>query len=150
MFDRGEKSSFVDNLIIGKRGTIVGTKRTAAGVETKDDAMNVLKKFDKSEDIPNDYIKEHTDRLENDEDPKEVVSDFFQSLHENKKDANKITIHTAHMLRKAGMFKRADKDVYQDTKTSDFWKISDDKKHVMRVFKEIEGGIADRSASKKN
>jgi hypothetical protein len=145
MFQRDGNSEFVDKLIFGKRGNLIGLKKAQEnGVETKEDATNLLKKFDKSEDIPNSYVKEHNDRIESGDSPKEVITDFFEGLNKVKKDANKMTLRTAHLLRQAGVFNRADKDVYQDLKTSDFWKISDDKKHVMRVFKEVEGGISDR------
>ncbi|MDD5651384.1 MAG: hypothetical protein PHF86_13375, partial [Candidatus Nanoarchaeia archaeon] len=55
---------------------------------------------------------------------------------------------TAMAYRQVGIFKVAGRDVYEDLETGDFWKISEDKKHVMRLFKEDEKGVADKKASK--
>ena len=38
-----------------------------------------------------------------------------------------------------GFFKKAQRDVYQDTETGDFWVISEDNSSVQRMFKENEG-----------
>jgi hypothetical protein len=154
MIRRDGTSDFFDNMKIMKRGTLIvktASKKIAAGgngVETKDEAHNLLNKFDKSKDIPDTYIDEHKQRLEKDE-PKEVVKDFFKGLHEVKKTKNQLQIRTAKLLRQNGLFKKAGKDVYQDLETNDFWKVSEDKKHVVRLFKELDGGIANRSAKQK-
>lgn len=151
---RDGQSDFFDSLKVMKRGTIIvktASKKVVTadgGVETKDEAHNLLDKFDKSKDIPDDYISKHKERLDKDHEPKEVVKDFFKGLHEVKKTKNEMLIVTAKLLRQNGLFKKAAKDVYQDLETNDFWKVSEDKKHVIRLFKELDGGISDRSAKK--
>lgn len=139
---REGQSEFVDTLSVSKRGNVfvkTASKQAANdGVESKDDAKSMLEKFDKSEDIPDEYIQEHHDRLEKGHDPKEVTTDFFKGLNKAKA-SNKLTIRTAKIFRQSGIFKKADRDVYQDTQTGDYWKISDDKKSVIRLFKEVDG-----------
>jgi hypothetical protein len=150
---RDGQSDFFDNLKVMPRGTLIvksASKKVVAegGVETKEDAHNLLNKFDKSKDIPDEYIAKHKERLD-DEEPKEVVKDFFKGLQDVKKSKNTLQIRTAKLLRQNGQFKKASKDVYQDLATNDFWKVSEDKKHVIRLFKELDGGVANRSANKK-
>lgn len=64
------------------------------------------------------------------------------------KTASKLTIKEAKTLRQAGIFKLAERDLYQHMETGDFWKISEDKKGLVRMFKE-QNGVADKAASKK-
>ena len=63
--------------------------------------------------------------------------------HPIKKSA-KMTLREARMARRSGSFiKVAGRvDLYQDTKTNDFWKISDDKQHIERQFDENNSVIA--------
>jgi hypothetical protein len=163
---RDGKSDFVDSLIVGKRGTILkvagtikgpgipdGTgpmrntpgcpfseeKQGDFGADTKPEAENVLNKFDKSQDIPDKYIKIFIKRLDDGDDPKTVMTDFFKGLQEAKKSKNKMTIRTAKLFRQSGIFKIAEVDVYQDLSSGEFWKICDDGKSVARMFKEIDG-----------
>jgi hypothetical protein len=65
-----------------------------------------------------------------------------------RKSKNEMSIVTAKTLRQAGIFKFAGRDVYEDLHTSEFWKISEDKKHVVRLFKEDEKGVSNKKASK--
>jgi len=140
MIRRDGESSFVDNLLVSKRGNVFIKKASVqtAAVESKEDAKNLLDKFDKSKDIPDEYIQEHHDRLEKGDDHAEVVSDFFKGLNKAK-SSKKMTIRTAKLFRQYGIFKKAERDVYQNAETGDFWKISEDKKYVVRMFKEIDG-----------
>lgn len=73
----------------------------------------------------------------------EVVVKEASDTHPIAKSA-KMTLHEARIARRAGTFvKVAGKvDLYQNTKTNDFWKISDDKKHVERLFDENNGVVA--------
>ena len=70
------------------------------------------------------------------------MSDFFKGLDEVKTSSNTFSIRTAMSLRQCGIFKKAERDVYQNLETGDFWKISEDGKNVVRMFKEIDG-VAD-------
>ena len=141
MIRRDGESEFVKNLDVSRRGNIkVAAKdKGEKGADTLDEAHNVLKKFDDSPDVPDDHIKEHKDRLEKGHNPKEVMSDFFQGLDEAKDKKATLDIKTAKAFRQAGIFKKAEKDVYQDLETGDFWKISEDKKKIQRMFTENEG-----------
>ena len=145
MIRRDGQSQFLDNMIVTKRGNIVKKASTiviaedAPGADTKPEAQNILKKFDKSEDIPDEYIQKFVERIESGEEPKAVMKDFFQGLNEVKKSHNTLSIRTAKMFRQHGIFKKAERDVYQNLDTGDFWKISDDGKNVVRMFKEVDG-----------
>ena len=153
MIRREGYSEFIEGMKISKRGSIlkVASIKDAKrpGVETKEDAINLLKKFDKSPDIKDEHIDEHKEKIEQGEDPRDTIKQFFKGLPDAKKSKNTMTIKTAKLLRQAGMFKMTEKDLYQDLITSDFWKISEDGKNVVRVFKEKDG-IADKSAKKKD
>ena len=139
MIRRDGESDFVNGLLLSKRGNVFLKKASKqSAIESKDDAKDLLNKFDKSKDIPDDYIKEHHDRLEKGDDHSEVVSDFFKGLNDVK-SFKQFTIKTAKLLRQQGIFKKAERDVYQNAETGDFWKISEDKKYVVRMFKEIDG-----------
>jgi hypothetical protein len=56
----------------------------------------------------------------------------------------KMTLREVRVARRSGSFvKVAGRiDLYQNTATNDFWKISDDKKHVERLFDENNGVLA--------
>ena len=70
MLLRDGKSNFVESLKFGKRGTILKVANKAKelqdepGADTEPEAKNVLKKFDKSKDIPDSYIDEHVKMIE--------------------------------------------------------------------------------------
>ena len=142
---RDGESDFVNNIKVSKRGNITKTASTiikakdGAGADTKAEAENVLKKFDKSPDIEDSYINEHVKRIENGEDPKIVMKDFFKGLQKAKESSNTLSIRTAKLYRQHGIFKIAERNVYQDLESGDYWKISDDKKGVMRMFQEVDG-----------
>lgn len=142
MIRRDGQSKFVDELVVGKRGNIIKTasyKNAEAGADTAPEAKNVLKKFDKSPDVPDEYINKHVKMLEDGSDPKKVMNDFFKGLQKVKKSENQMTIRTAKLLRQNGMFKFAETNVYQDLDSGDFWKICEDGKSVIRMFKEVDG-----------
>jgi hypothetical protein len=154
MFTR--ESELLKNLKVVRRTGMVkfaaAVPFTGAGsdeekeIESAPSAKKVLRKFKKSPDIPREYIREHEKKLTKGERPKNVVQDFFEGLQEVKKEG-KLQIITAKLFRQHGIFKVAEKSVYQDLKTGDFWKISDDKKSVMRMFKEIDG-VSDRASDR--
>ena len=146
MLSVSRESKFINDIIVSKRGNILGIVKAkkvvlAEDVETKEQAHGVFDKFDKSPDIEDEHIKEHKERLDKGHEPKEVVKDFFQGLQDAKKSSKTLTIRTAKLLRQAGIFKKAERDVYQNLETGDFWKISDDKKNVVRMFEEKEGAV---------
>jgi len=145
---REGQSDFVDGLTVSKRGTvrIASVVKKAQGAETEGDAHNVLDKFDKSEDVPDEYIQEHKKRIDDGDDHKEVLSDFFKGLQKAKGAKQNLTIKTAKLLRQNGVFKLAGRGVYEDLQTGDFWKLSEDHKTVVRMFKENENGTADKVA----
>lgn len=76
-----------------------------------------------------------------------VTATVSKELTAKVKTASTLTIKEAKMLRQAGMFKVAERDLYQNMETGDFWKISEDKKGLVRMFKE-QDGIADKVAKK--
>jgi len=147
-------SNFLDDIEFGKRGSIMKKASKNAGVpkkikklfdtpaaDTPEEAKNVLHKFDDSPDIPNEYINEHLERIEKGENARDVMTDFFKGLNEAKTSNKEISIITAKAFRQTGMFKKtaSSRDLYQDLKTGDFWKISEDGKTVVRMFKEVDG-----------
>lgn len=73
----------------------------------------------------------------------EKVGTIGQMNHPASKTAEMISLHQARIARRQGTFiKVAGKfDLYQDVNTKDFWKISDDKKSVVRVFDDENGII---------
>lgn len=139
MIRRDGDSEFVNNLDVSKRGNIKIASKDEKGADTPEEAHNVLKKFDTSPDVPDEHIDEHKKKLDEGQDPKKVMTDFFQGLDEAKEKKSSLDIKTAKAFRQTGIFKKADRDVYQDLKTGDFWKISEDKKNVSRLFTENEG-----------
>jgi hypothetical protein len=85
MIRRDGQSSFVDNLIVSKRGNVflkIAAKQE--GVENHEDIKKLLDKFDKSPDIPDEYIQQHHKRIEKGHDPKEITKDFFKGLQKAK------------------------------------------------------------------
>ncbi len=71
----------------------------------------------------------------------EKVGSIGEMNHPATKTAEIISLHQARIARREGRFvKVAGKfDLYQDVKTNDFWKISEDKKNVVRLFEEENG-----------
>lgn len=149
MIRREGQSKFVEDLEVSKRGNILKSAAvkkekdgTEIGADTPEEAKNVLHKFDSSPDVPNDYINKHVKRIDDGENAKKVMSDFFTGLDEAKEDkeaSNEKSIRTAKTLRQCGIWKKAERDVYQNADTGDFWKISEDGKKVVRMFKEVDG-----------
>jgi len=54
-----------------------------------------------------------------------------------------MTLYQVRIARRTGQFIKVagKKDLYQEIETNDFWKLSDDKKTVNRLFKEKDGLI---------
>jgi hypothetical protein len=94
-----------------------------------------------------DFLDKLTDELESEitktASSSEVVIKEASDTHPIVKSA-KMTLREARVARRAGAFvKVAGRiDLYQNTMTNDFWKISDDKKHVERLFDENNGVLA--------
>jgi len=107
----------------------------------------VLRKFKKSPDVPKGYVEKHEKNLSKGKAPKKVVTEFFEGLQDVKKSHRVLKVITAKLFRQHGIFKTADRNVYQDLATGDFWKISEDKSNVIRMFKEIDG-VADRVSNR--
>lgn len=141
---RDTQSNFLDSLTVSKRGIV---KVASSQVPGKTDIKKVLKAFENSPDVPKKVIVLFLQRAELDSNFKKVAKDFFECLNETRKTQDQLALVTAKSLRHAGVFKVAGRDVYEDLETGDFWKISEDKKHVMRLFKEDDKGISDKKAS---
>lgn len=141
---RDTESKFLDGLDISRRGIVKTASSQLPG--DKERVQRMLKSFERSPDVSKDVLGKFQQRAELDLDSKSVEQDFFVEL---KAMRQKESLHlaTAMTLRKAGLFKVAGRDVYEDLETGDFWKISEDKKHVLRLFKEDDIGVADKKAS---
>jgi len=143
------ESTFFENIMVSKRGIIKIAASQVPGKEavSKTDVKKVLKTFEKSPDVSKNTINQYKQRAELDINPKQVAQDFFKDLNKARKQKKQMHLTTAMSLRQTGVFKIAGRDVYEDLETGDFWKISDDKKHVIRMFKENDEGISDKRAS---
>jgi membrane-associated HD superfamily phosphohydrolase len=140
----------MNDILISKRGIVkVAASQLPTGKQavSKTDVKKVLKTFEKSPDVSKSTLKQYQQRAELDTNPKQVAQDFFKDLGTARKQKKQMSLVTAMSLRQVGIFKSAGRDVYEDLETGDFWKISDDKKSVMRMFKEDEHGISDKRAS---
>jgi hypothetical protein len=71
----------------------------------------------------------------------EKIGSLGQINHPAVKTSEILSLHQARIARREGRFvKIAGKhDLYQDVETKNFWKISDDKKNLIRLFKEDNG-----------
>ena len=147
---RDTQSKFLDDLTVSKRGMVkVASSQVPKGKDatTKHDVNKVLKTFEKSPDVSKKTLTQYQQRNELDQNSKQVAQDFFKDLGDARKHKKQMHLITAMSLRQAGIFKMAGRDVYEDLETGDFWKMSEDKKHVMRLFKENEKGISDKKAT---
>lgn len=52
-----------------------------------------------------------------------------------------LSLLDARKLRRHGIFKRASKDLYQDIKTKDFWRINKESGKIERVVATDENGF---------
>jgi len=149
---RENESTFLNNLEIANRGTVKiassklpGTKNATSHSEV----LRALGKFDHSPDVDQKILEQYKTKVKFSDKPADVAKEFFNKhLNKTKSSRDSLSIVTAKALRQSGIFKSAGRDVYEDLETGDFWKISEDKKHVMRLFKETPEGISDRKASK--
>ena len=138
---RSDESKFLENLIVLKRGSIKVASSQLPGKDavTKQQVKKVLKTFEKSKDVPKQTLDQYKQRAELDPNSKSVAQDFFNELKKKRSEVQKIELTTAKCLRQTGIFKISSKNVYEDVETGDFWKISDDGKNVLRLFKEVDG-----------
>lgn len=143
---RDIQSKFLDDIYVTKRGQVKNASSQVPGKQStsKTDVKKVLKTFEKSPDISKDTMSQYKQRIELDSNPKQVAQDFFKDLGDARKQKKQMHLVTAMSLRQTGIFKLASRDVYEDLETGDFWKISEDKQHVLRMFKEDEKGISDK------
>lgn len=146
---RENESKFIESLEISHRGTVnIKSKEENKQAVSKSDVKKILKNFERSPDIQRNTLDMYKQRADIDDNSKQVAKDFFNDLSQARKTKKKMHLCTAMSYRKTGIFKVAGRDVYEDLETGDFWKVSEDKKHVIRLFNEDEKGIADKRASK--
>lgn len=71
----------------------------------------------------------------------EKVGSMGQLNHPAVKTSEILSLHQARIARREGrLVKVAGRnDLYQEVKTNDFWKISDDKKSLIRLFEDDNG-----------
>ena len=146
---RDTESNFLNNLEISTRGLVkvASSQVPKEAAATKDQIKKMLTDFSKKSPKLRNLTKQYLQRLEFDRDPKKVGQDFFKDLSTVRASMQSVLLSTARCLRQHGVFKVSSRDVYEDLETGDFWKISEDKKHVVRLFKENEQGISDKRAS---
>jgi hypothetical protein len=148
MIKRDNQSDFIENLEIAKRGTIKVASSKLPGTKdamSHNEVQRALSKFDHSPDIDKKVLEEYKTRAQLSDKPEQEAKDFLKKIKDKKQS---LTVITVKALRQSGVFKSAGRDVYEDLETGDFWKISDDRKHVVRLFKESEEGVSDKKASK--
>jgi hypothetical protein len=151
---RDTESIFLGNLEITTRGQVkTAASQLPNGKEivtysnVMQDIERVLRAFDKSPEITHATIDIYKKRAGLGDNPKSVAQDFFKELIVQRANQTQMSLVTAMAYRQVGIFKVAGRDVYEDLETGDFWKISEDKKHVMRLFKEDDKGISDKKAA---
>jgi len=153
---RVEQSSFVDSLEISQRGLIKTAASQVPGRigTTKTDVEQTFKVT--KPDLPINTQMQYkkvlpsltTDSKTNKQMQESIVSDWVkEKKRKQRTQVASIAIVEAKTLRQQGIFKIAGRGVYEDLETGDFWKISDDKKSVIRLFKEDEKGISDKRAA---
>jgi len=144
MLNRDTKSNFLDSLSISDRGIVKVASSQVPGklsAVTEQKVKKVLKSLGPKH---KELVQRHEQQLELGAKPQDVAKSLLTGLTSGKQS---MFLSTAMTLRQAGMFKVAGRDVYEDLDTGEFWKISEDKKNVVRLFKEDEKGIADKRAS---
>ncbi|MDD5649667.1 MAG: hypothetical protein PHF86_04505 [Candidatus Nanoarchaeia archaeon] len=144
---RDTESHFLNDLIISKRGIVKTAVSQLPG--DRERVEKTLKKFLGCLDLPVNIVESFLQRVKLDISPSNVNEDFFIILKKMRQENENLHLSTAMTLRRTGLFKVAGRDVYEDLDTGDFWKISEDKKHVVRLFKEDDKGISDKRAAKK-
>lgn len=143
-------SDFFDKIQISERGLVKVASSKIPGdkvVISSQEFEKTLNAFDNCPDMSKEAVQLCKKRAELGLEHKVIIEDFLKDFCEQRKSKNEMHIITAKTLRQAGIFKVAGRDVYEDLQTSEFWKISDDKKHVVRLFKENENGISNKNAS---
>ena len=146
MIRRDGESDFINSLSINENNEIKivnRSKNVSTDLFTKQQACDIIKKISKNTVIAKEILDEQFKRLQNDSSPHNVFKDLSGEFKKIK-NANEIPIRTAKLFRQIGIFKVAQKQVYQDLETGDFWKISEDGKSVLRMFKELNDGVADK------
>ncbi|MDO8640600.1 MAG: hypothetical protein Q7R33_03570 [Nitrosarchaeum sp.] len=84
------------------------------------------------------------DRIINNEPEAKTESKGVTKIASSNHPIEKMSLHKARIARRQGQFiKVAGRaDLYQDAKTNDLWKITDDKSAVERLFDEKNGTIS--------
>ena len=136
-------SEFLNSLDVSKRGIVKTASKVKESLTAKT-AGAMIVKIVSQEALPDDVVERFAQKLANGEDPDAVVKEFIAELEGLKKKADeqaKFSLRTARTLRQGGFFKRAERDVYQNLDSGDFWKLSEDKSHIERCFEEKDGGV---------
>jgi hypothetical protein len=147
MIRRHDQSDFLTNLEIAKRGTVKVASlmllRSKDAITHKD-AQKILNVFEKCNDISKTIIEQYKKRAQLSDKPDEIIKDFFITIKNARIKTQQMSLNTAKALRQNGIFKFASRDVYEDLDTGDFWKMTNDRKKIIRMFKENEEGISDK------
>ena len=147
ILQRLDKSIFLDNLKIQRRGTVkIANSILAIKKDLANNIQKFFKNFEDSPDIPKKTIEQYKKKTLYSDEPERVIKDFIKNLNKTRVDKKQMSLITAKSLRKSGIFKFSCRGVYEDLETGDFWQISSDKKHVIRLFIEDDKGIADKIA----
>ena len=133
-------SDFLDNLVIEDTGEVriantTGNFGLYDDIHTVKQAQSFIEKIKKCAAVEKGILESHLQQLQKGTSPHAVVQSVAGHL-DRVKQAEKISLKIAKTFRQIGMFKIAEKKVYQDLETGDFWKISDDGRSVLRLFKE--------------
>ena len=79
-----------------------------------------------------------------DSEPKVITFDELMKIKESKdKTTIKLSFFDARQARRNGKFVKiaGRHDLYQDAETNDFWRVSEDRENVVRVFDENNGVV---------
>jgi len=147
MVRREGQSDFLDKLHIDDEGEIQifeDNKSILTGNFTKEQACAVIRKIARHDIIAGDTLDAEIRRIQSGESHFHVFDGIATQFNNVKGATDKLPIKTAKLFRQLGIFKFAEKQVYQDLETGDFWKISEDGKTVLRMFNELEDGVADK------
>jgi hypothetical protein len=148
MIKRQDQSDFVNNFEILKRGTIKIASSMLPGTKdasTHNEVKKMFKTFEKSPDVSKETLELYKQKAQFSDKPNEVAKDFLNDFSKARQQKKKMSLITAKTLRQNGIFKISGRDVYEDLDTGDFWKITSDKKNIIRMFKEDENGCSDKN-----
>jgi outer membrane receptor for monomeric catechols len=146
MFNINRKSDFLNSFFAKKNKKIASKNNKKSdnngGISTKEKALSLFSKFEKSDKIKSGYVAEFIKRINNNEDPKTVVGEFFSGLNSAKisKTAScRISKNEFKYRVMYGNFIQigSNDDLYQEIETDNFWVVEGN--IVKRLFKEKDG-----------